>query len=116
VTSIQAITASTMRINAGFFVFRREIFRHMREGEELVDQPFQRLIAQDRLLAYEYDGFWMPMDTFKDKQRLDEIYSAGNPPWMLWNQQRPATISRSAHSVARLSASGTLSGGMFQGA
>ena len=54
-----------MRINAGFFVLRREIFDYMRPGEELVLEPFERLIASS-LLAYPYDGFWRAMDTFKD--------------------------------------------------
>ena len=38
-----------------------------------------------RLTAYEYDGFWMSMDTFKDRQQLEEIYARGNAPWEVWN-------------------------------
>jgi glucose-1-phosphate cytidylyltransferase len=96
VTAIEAIAASTMRINAGYFVFSTEIFEYIKKGEELVEQPFQRLISRGALVAFEYDGFWMPLDTFKDKQRLDEIYAQGNAPWLVWNQQKPVTISRPA--------------------
>jgi glucose-1-phosphate cytidylyltransferase len=107
VTAIEAITASTMRINAGFFIFKRDIFDFLRPGEELVEQPFQRLISQQQLLAYPYEGFWMPMDTFKDKQRLDDIYAKGNAPWLLWDQRRPETISRDSSS-SRVSTAPTL--------
>jgi glucose-1-phosphate cytidylyltransferase len=94
VTAIEAIAASSMRINAGYFILRGDIFDYMARGEELVEQPFQRLISSGRLLAFQYDGFWMPLDTFKDKQRLDEIYTEGNAPWLVWNRKRPEMISR----------------------
>jgi len=85
VSSIEDITRSPIRINGGFFVFRREIFDHIKEGEELVREPFHRLVRARRLAAYEYDGFWMSMDTFKDRQQLEEIYVRGNAPWEVWN-------------------------------
>jgi len=86
VTGMADIEGSGLRINGGYFVFRREIFDYMRPGEELVLEPFQRLLEARQLLAYPYDGFWMPMDTFKDKQRLDELYARGDAPWELWKQ------------------------------
>jgi len=55
-----------------------------RFGEELVEQPFQRLIQQEQLLAYRYNGFWGCMDTFKDKQTLDDMYARGEAPWEVW--------------------------------
>ena len=45
----------------------------MRQGEELVEEPFRRLIAERKLLAYPYDGFWAPMDTLKEKAKLDAM-------------------------------------------
>ena len=56
----------------------------MQEGEELVEEPFQRLIARDELRAYRYDGFWQAMDTFKDRQRLEQLYAEGHAPWEVW--------------------------------
>ena len=50
----------------------------------LVEQPFQRLIAEEKLIAYPYDGFWAPMDTLKDKQLLDSLVENGRAPWALW--------------------------------
>lgn len=85
VTSLEHIAESPLRINGGFFVLRREIFDVMHPGEELVLEPFERLIERRDLLATAYDGFWQNMDTFKDKMRLDEMVSQGNPPWQVWN-------------------------------
>jgi glucose-1-phosphate cytidylyltransferase len=62
---------------------RREIFEYLHPGEELVREPFQRLIEKQALLAYKYTGFWQCMDTFKDKQRLDEL-NTGAAPWKIW--------------------------------
>ena len=84
VTEIKELTHSGVRINAGFFVFKKDIFRHICAGEELVIEPFQRLIWERQLAAYEYDGFFAAMDTFKDKQQLDDLYESGSPPWQVW--------------------------------
>jgi glucose-1-phosphate cytidylyltransferase len=84
VKSILHIKDAGMRVNGGFFVFRNEIFDFIHAGEELVQEPFQRLAAADRLLTYVYDGFWACMDTFKEKQTLDEMYARGQAPWEVW--------------------------------
>ena len=85
VAGLQNVSHLDLRINAGFFAFRSEIFRYMRDGEELVQEPFQRLIDERQLVAYPYNGFWMSMDTFKDRQALEELYARGNAPWEVWN-------------------------------
>ena len=89
VTSVRDILQSGLRVNAGFFVFRKEIFEYMKNGEELVVEPFERLMAERKLLAYSYDGFWLPMDTAKDKKKLDELYDSGSPPWFVWKNAAP---------------------------
>lgn len=83
VTGISDVRSAQLRVNGGFFIFRREIFDYLREGEELVDGPFHRLIQDKQLMAYQYDGFWKAMDTFKDKQQFDELMALGRPPWEL---------------------------------
>jgi glucose-1-phosphate cytidylyltransferase len=88
VTNIKELRRSGVRINAGFFVLKNEIFRYMRQGDELVVEPFQRLIRERQLAAYEYDGFFASMDTFKDKQQLDDLYESGKPPWEVWRDRK----------------------------
>lgn len=85
VRNIEALTQSDIWINGGYFVFKKDIFRYIGDGEELIFEPFSRLIEKRELVAYRYDGFWMGMDTFKEKQLLDELYEQGNPPWVVWN-------------------------------
>ncbi|MBI5071105.1 MAG: glucose-1-phosphate cytidylyltransferase [Deltaproteobacteria bacterium] len=84
VTSIQHVRDIGMRVNGGFFVFRPELFEHMRPGEDMVEEPFQRLAAARKLIAYPHDGFWGCMDTFKDKQLLEDLYAQGHVPWEVW--------------------------------
>ena len=87
VTGINELTKSGIRLNAGMFVLKKDIFKYVEPGEELVVQPFKRLIQDKQLAAYEYDGFFTAMDTFKDKQRLDDLHESGHPPWKLWRER-----------------------------
>ena len=86
VTQFGAMRDSGFLINAGFFCLRPDVFEYMREGDELVEQPFQRLIAKRQLAVYPYDGFWQQMDTFKDKMAFDTMDARGECPWMLWKR------------------------------
>jgi len=86
VREIAHIARSGSVINGGFFVFRREIFEYIKEGEDLVEEPFHRLIAEKQLIAYPYRGFWACMDTFKEKQHLDELHATGHAPWQAWDE------------------------------
>jgi len=83
VLAVEEMSRSQIRINGGFFVFRREIFDWIEPGDELVEEPFSRLIARRELVAYPYDGFFEPMDTIKDRQRLEELHQSGRAPWLL---------------------------------
>lgn len=84
VTSVESLDKSNIWINGGFFVFRKEIFSHIREGEDLVFEPFERLMKVQELVAYKYEGFWTAMDTFKDRQALQARYELDDAPWELW--------------------------------
>lgn len=81
VRDIRNVTTADIWMNGGYFVFRREIFDYIRDGEELVEEPFRRLIDEDKLIVYPYDGFWAPMDTLKDRQNLETMLEAGHAPW-----------------------------------
>jgi glucose-1-phosphate cytidylyltransferase len=72
---------SDIWINGGYFLLRQEIFDYMREGEELVVEPFRRLIKEDQLMAYKYEGFWRAMDTLRDRQILEDMVDQGKMPW-----------------------------------
>ena len=77
-------------INGGFFVLRPEVFNYVNEGEELVEQPFHRLIDRNLLGTYRHNGFWQAMDTFKDKIAFDRREARGDCPWAVWNGSLPA--------------------------
>lgn len=84
VSSIEAAQKANLWINGGFFVFKQAIFDYMQDGEELVEAPFQRLMAERQLLTYKNPGFWTCMDTFKEKKVLDDLYARGETPWVVW--------------------------------
>ncbi len=69
-------------INGGFFVFRKEIFNYIQKGEELVLEPFNRLIKEEQLVGYKYEGFWRAMDTLRDRQVLEDMAVRGDMPWL----------------------------------
>jgi glucose-1-phosphate cytidylyltransferase len=89
VVEIQDGDQTELRINGGYFVFRRQIFDYIHAGEDLVGEPFRRLIRDGGLLGYRYEGFWKNMDTFKDKQALDDLYAGGSAPWEVWRRAAP---------------------------
>jgi glucose-1-phosphate cytidylyltransferase len=101
VVAFKDIVQSGLRVNGGFFAFKPQIFEYLREGEELVLEPFQRLVADRELLAYPYDGFWMAMDTAKDKRRIDDLYESGAAPWMVWDPRTRARAAAGAQPIGR---------------
>jgi glucose-1-phosphate cytidylyltransferase len=87
VADIEHLRQSGIWINGGFFVFKREIFEHIKPGEELVAEPFKLLIARGELVTYRHTGFWASLDTFKDKQMFDDMYARGEVPWEVWRSE-----------------------------
>jgi glucose-1-phosphate cytidylyltransferase len=86
VTGIQHLTRSGIWLNGGYFIFKREIFEYLNYGEELVEEPFGRLIKNKKIMTQKHNGFWIGMDTFKDRQQLEERFSKGDAPWELWRK------------------------------
>lgn len=75
--------------NGGYFLLRPEIFDHLHEGEDLVEDALMlRLVPQKRVLAYSYKGYWTPADTVKERAQLEEMYHRGTCPWMIWDPER----------------------------
>lgn len=91
VTGFQDIADTGIWINGGYFVFRSDVFDYMEAGEDL-PAMFDRLIADDQLVTYAYEGFWAPMDTLKDKERLESLVANGLT-WQALAHPGPAAAS-----------------------
>lgn len=88
VKKISYLRDSDITINGGYFVFRKEIFNYIKDGEELIAEPFQRLINEKNLIGYKYDKFWQCMDTFKEQQELNDMFEQGDAPWEVWKNRQ----------------------------
>ena len=75
-------------VNGGFFVLEPEVFDHI-EGDSAVWEggPLQSLCQSDELIAYRHHGFWMCMDTLRDRKQLESLWDSGHPPWRIWNEK-----------------------------
>jgi glucose-1-phosphate cytidylyltransferase len=93
VRTLTPICDANVWMNGGFFVLDKEIFSWMEEGEELVLEPFSRLAEANRLRTMKHHGYWGCMDTYKEKQALDERIAKGDTPWQVWNT-RSKTVHR----------------------
>jgi glucose-1-phosphate cytidylyltransferase len=73
-------------INGGFFVFQPEVFDYI-DGDEtsLEREPLERLAAEGQLAAFRHEGFWQPMDTLREKELLESLWSSGQAPWKIWS-------------------------------
>ncbi len=108
VTSIEAIDRGNFWINGGFFLFRKEIFDYIQDGEELVVEPFHRLIAQQQLVTYRNPGFWACMDTFKEKKLFDDMHARGEMPWVVWENHDHAATNRIRTQAERTNGDGVM--------
>jgi len=71
-------------VNGGFFVFERQVLSYLGTDDVLEQEPFERLAKDSQLSAYRFEDFWMCMDTYKDAQRLNDLWEAGEAPWRIW--------------------------------
>jgi glucose-1-phosphate cytidylyltransferase len=93
VQRIRSSQRSEIWINGGYFIFRTEIFDFIKDGEELVEEPFNRLIEGGHLMVYQYEGFWRAMDTLRDRQLLEDMVERGETPWRLESRDRGSAAS-----------------------
>ena len=91
VRDIRPVNSSDLWINGGFFAFKRDVFDYLKDGEDLVEEPFQRLIGLGQLTAYEHHGFWACMDTLRDKQAFDDMNEHDDRPWQVWGPRKAST-------------------------
>jgi len=73
-------------INGGFFVFDPEIFDYLKDGDSTILEktPLETLSKEHKLTAFRHDGFWHPMDTLRDKNHLEKLWSSEKAPWKIW--------------------------------
>jgi len=75
-------------INAGYFVCQPEVLDYIDNGDDVIfeQEPLRRLAQDAEIFTYKHKGFWMPMDTLRDKTKLNEMYESGNAPWVVWEK------------------------------
>ena len=71
-------------VNAGFFVFEPEVFSYLDDDSVLEREPLERLAADQQLMAYRHDGFWQPMDTYRESTMLNQMWDDGKAAWKVW--------------------------------
>jgi len=92
VNDIEHVAHSNVVINGGHFVLKQEIFDYMEPGDELVEEPFVRLIKENQLAGYQHKGFFVCMDTFKERQVLDDMFINDRAPWSVWDPRKMRNI------------------------
>jgi len=72
-------------VNGGFFVLKKDIFNYIRNEKMIWEkEPLQKLSKNNELMSYKFNGFWYAMDTLKDKNYLETLWSSGKAPWKIW--------------------------------
>jgi len=73
-------------INGGFFVLSPEVINFIEgDASSWEDGPLETLATKNELRAFEHRGFWQPMDTLRDKNHLEGLWSSGKAPWKVWS-------------------------------
>ena len=70
-------------VNAGFFVFGRQVFDYLTDDCTLEHAPLERLAKEQQLAAFRHEGFWQPMDTYREAKLLNDLWDEG-APWKVW--------------------------------
>jgi glucose-1-phosphate cytidylyltransferase len=103
-TDMLPVAGADVWMNGGYFVLKQEVFDYLHEGEDLMADPARRLIAERQFSVFKHDGFWGSMDTYKEKQQLDDMHNRGETPWAVWKTEQPAPAAppkRSVRAAAR---------------
>lgn len=74
-------------VSAGYFVFEPEIFDYLSDDSVLEQEPLERLAKDRELVAFRHDGFWQPMDTYRERDLLNQLWDEGDAPWAVWDRR-----------------------------
>lgn len=93
-------TSSGM-INGGYFVFDYKFFEYLQGGDEIAleDTPIRQLVQDGQLMVYSHEGFWQPMDTYREYTMLNRIWNEGDPPWKVWDRNIEVRQPLKLHST-----------------
>ena len=83
VTSFKEKPQDESWINGGFFIFKPEVFNYLTPGVILEKEPLQKLASENELVAFKHEGFWQPMDTFRESRMLNDLWDSGKAPWRI---------------------------------
>ncbi len=76
-------------INGGFFILEPAIFNYLENDSTVFEKtPLEKLSKEKKLAAFKHDGFWMPMDTLRDKNVLEDMWQKDSPPWKTWTDNQ----------------------------
>src|ERR1035441_2425015 len=85
-------------MSTGFFVFQKEFFEYLGADDCILErEPLERLASEGQLMAYQHDGFFYAMDTYREYQHLNELWNRRAAPWKLWDDV-PARLPRLVNS------------------
>jgi len=73
-------------VSSGFFVFQREFLAYLDEDSVLERAPLENLARDGQIVAYQHDGFWQPMDTYRELLMLTELWNSHKAPWAVWER------------------------------
>lgn len=71
-------------VSAGYFVFNRSVFEYLTDDSVLEQSPLEALAKDRQLVSYRHQGFWQPMDTYRESKLLNELWHEGGAPWRVW--------------------------------
>jgi glucose-1-phosphate cytidylyltransferase len=71
-------------VNGGFFIFNNGIFDYLNDDCVLEQQPLRNLVSDEGLAAFKHEGFWRPMDTYRESKELNDLFETGAAPWVNW--------------------------------
>jgi glucose-1-phosphate cytidylyltransferase len=72
-------------VNIGYFIFEPKIFDYLEDNSVLEQEPLHRLATEGQIAAFKHEGFWQPMDTYRESVMLNELWDSGKAPWKIWS-------------------------------
>lgn len=80
-------------VNGGFFVFDRSVFDYLIDDVMLEQEPLTNLAKDGQLMAWRHNGFWQPMDTYRETKMLNEMWASGDAPWRVWSDDSSSVVT-----------------------